>query len=82
MHLISRFLDSFVKSVDSVNEEQQGKKVHAFITMLVDDFVPLLWEREKTDIITECLERYIMERLFSKYPIFLVLTEKNLCANQ
>lgn len=68
-----RFLESFVKSVDSVNEEQQGKKVHNFITMLVDDFVPLIWDREKTDIVAECLEKYIMERLFSKYFIFLAL---------
>jgi hypothetical protein len=56
----------FLLSRDSLSEEQQGAKVHSFINMLMEEFVPRLWKPEDFDIISECIEKLIMENLYSK----------------
>jgi len=66
LYEITSFLEEFSKDHMNLTEEEQGKKVHAFIDSLEDPYLVQIWNQDQIDAVNECLEKYIMEKLYVK----------------
>jgi hypothetical protein len=59
-------VEEMQQEIPKLAEEQQGKKIHEFLEMVVNLVGPLLWPDDQMDRVHECLEKFVMEKLHSK----------------